>query len=596
MFQLLNIVFYPFALGLCLPIILGALALEKEEKIQDLLKINGMSMRKFYISNLMFWFLFCSIVCLVFFLSGYLILDDGFFSKNNPLDFLVFSIGWNLQQIVFAFFLLTMISTSGAASAVGYILSTLGILFSVNMTSFIYPFPDHLPVLWNLIPQCNYVRIMYYFMVKGSSEIQADETHEFKICMFFLYFNLVFYGILIYVISKKKFWKKVYEKVFKKKKEKLEHVNLTLTDSVNVSFVSQTTLNELGSMQNSIESNVHESSTRERNSVTKIISSLDKPKYRKKMDNIAIICQNVCKQYPNGKKALNYLNLKVPKGEVYGLLGPNGAGKTTLISILTSFLEKTSGKVFINSLDMDEHKLPKKLAFCPQFNIQWPNLTVREHLIIFGFLRNIEWKNIKNLVEEIVSSVGLIEKIDVEASKLSGGMRRRLSIAIALMGETEIIFLDEPTTGLDPKRRRELWDIIKSIRDGKTFVISTHLMEEAEFLCDKIGVMTHGQLRATGTSNELKQAFVNYFQVELTLKEDDDQWTPEMKSQTVEALGGTVLYEFGRLLKVQVPNSGRQSYQQIFKTISQCKHFVKSWSLKNGSLEDAFAVIEEKYF
>jgi ABC-type multidrug transport system ATPase subunit len=314
-----------------------------------------------------------------------------------------------------------------------------------------------------------------------------------------------------------------------------------------------------------------------------------------KLEQHSIVCYNLSKTYDNGKEALKNLNLKIKKGEVYGLLGPNGAGKTTMISIITGFLEKTSGGIFVNSLNMDEHKLPKKLALCPQFNIQWPNLTVREHLIIFGLLRNIKWKDVHKLVEENIKKVDLEDKKDIEASKLSGGMRRRLSIAIALMGNTEIIFLDEPTTGLDPKRRRELWEIIKSIREQKTFIISTHLMEEAEFLCDRIGIMTLGQLRAVGTANYLKEQFVNYFQVELTLKEEFEFWTEELKGKLIDTVGGRIRYEFGKLIKVQIENEGNQSYLGIFKSVGKCKDFVKSWSLKSGSLEDAFAVIEGRF-
>lgn len=593
MFQLLNIIFYPFAIGLCLPIILSSLALEKEERVQDLLKINGMSMKKFYFSNLLFWFLFCSIVTLIFFISGNLILDDGFFKNNSGWDFLVFSIGWNLQQIVFAFFLLTMVSTAGAASAVGYILSTLGLLFSVNMTTFIYPFPERLPALWNLLPQSNYVRLMYYFMVKGSSEIAPTEKSEFNLCLFFLYFNVFFYGLLIYLISLKRFWKKVYRKVILRKRENIPNVNLTLNEIT--SFGSTTTIGSLDTNNGQLDTNMHFSAIKEMRSISKIIASKNLLKYKQKLESLAIICQNLTKKYENGKLALDALHLKINKGEVYGLLGPNGAGKTTLISIITGFLKKTSGCVYVNGLDTDDHKLPKKMALCPQFNIQWPNLTVREHLTIFGFLRNIQYSKIKTLVEDLVAQVDLKEKIDIEASKLSGGMRRRLSIAIALIGDTEIIFLDEPTTGLDPKRRRELWEIIKSIRDNRTFIISTHLMEEAEFLCDRIGVMTHGQLRATGSSNFLKEAFVNYFQVELTLKEEFEKWDEGLKEQVVERLDGKIMYEFGRLVKVRVDNTERQGFSKVLKSVGQCREFVKSWSLKNGSLEDAFAVIQKTF-
>jgi ABC-type multidrug transport system ATPase subunit len=401
------------------------------------------------------------------------------------------------------------------------------------------------------------------------------------------------------VISKKKTIKNLVKKLFSKKQNNYQNVNLTLTnteaDNDTTTILTESSFDQMESFTDNESTIMHSSGLKERLKISKIINSSNPEKRQKKLDKYAIVCNNLCKTYDNGKEALKYLNLKIKKGEVYGLLGPNGAGKTTLISIITGFLEKTSGKFFVDGLDMDEHKLPKKLALCPQFNIQWPNLTVSEHLIIFGLLRNIPWKNVHSLVKEIIKKVDLEDKKDIEASKLSGGMRRRLSIAIALMGNTEIIFLDEPTTGLDPKRRRELWHIIKSIREEKTFIISTHLMEEAEFLCDQIGIMTLGQLRAVGTANFLKEAFVNYFQVELTLKEEHEFWTEELKNKLKNALGGKIRYEFGQLIKVQIDNDDEKSYLEIFKSVGKCKDFVKSWSLKSGSLEDAFGVIEGLY-
>lgn len=594
MFQLLNVIFYPFAIGLCLPIILSSLAIEKEERIHDLLKTNGMSMFKFYLSNFAFWFVFCSIVTFIFFLGGYVILDDTFFSNNSFGHIFFFSLGWNIQQIVFAFFILSMISTRGAASAIGNLLSTLGILFSVNLSTFIYPFPGHMPYWWNILPQSNMVRIIYFFLVNGSTEIQSVEKNEFHVCMFFLYFNCVIYGALIYAISNKHFWKKMYRKFIKRKTDYPEPELLEIPSEEKL-LASEESFTEVESFDTQPRPDMHKSASLEKDKIRKIVNSTEIEKYRKKLAKLAIMCHDLDKVYDNGKHALKSLSLKIKKGEVYGLLGPNGAGKTTLISILTGFLGKNDGLAFVNGLNIDEQRMSKKLALCPQFNIQWPNLTVREHLKIFGMLRNIKLADIDGLVEEIIAKVGLEDKKDAEASKLSGGMRRRLSIAISLMGNTEIIFLDEPTTGLDPKRRRELWEIIKSNREEKTFIISTHLMEEAEFLCDRIGIMTLGQLRAVGTSNYLKKAFVDYFKVELILKDEFETWTEEMKMQLNEQLQWSNYYEFGNLIKAKIENNEERSYLEIFKAMKTCEKFVKSWALKNGSLEDAFEYIENKF-
>jgi ABC-type multidrug transport system ATPase subunit len=619
MFQLLNVIFYPFAIGLGLPIILNSLAMEKEEKIHDLLKINGMSMFKYYLANILFWFVFFSIITAIFFVGGYFMLDDGLFRLNSPFDIIVFCVGWNLVQIVFAFFLLTMINSAGSGSAVGYIFTSIGNLWAINIVTFIYPFPAHVPIGFNLIPQMNFCRIIYFFLVKGSGQVKDNEKKEFNTLIFFLYLNILIYGLLTYIISRKKMWKRLFSKFKKKPVEEEKEEKKSLSDSQSKSQMEEILksytkvdsddtddeekhkgrldiFEEWSTFNPEILKTMHYSALREKRQIFELINSLENnPEKTKELESYAVMVKSLVKKYENGKMALNDLNLRIQKGEVYGLLGPNGAGKTTLISIITSFLGKTSGNVFVNGKDMDNHQTPNTLALCPQFNIQWPDLTVAEHLWIFGMLREIPCNRLGREVDKIIEQVDLVEKKDSAASTLSGGMRRRLSIAIALMGNTEIIFLDEPTTGLDPKRRRELWDIIKKLKENKTFIISTHLMEEAEFLCDKIGVINRGNLRATGSANFLKNELVDYYQAELTVKEGLGGWTSERKEKVEMELKGKIIYQFQNLAKIKIKKQKIKNYLDLFDAIEKCGEFVKSWSLKSGSLEDAFAVIEQKY-
>lgn len=624
MFELLNVIFYPFAIGMALPIILTSLAMEKEEKIQDLLKINGMSIGKYYLSNLLFWFVFLSILELIFFVGGYFMLEDGFFHENSVLEVILFCIGWNLLQLSFSFFLLTFMSSAGGASALGYVLSTVITLYGVNLVTFIYPFPDSVPAVFNLIPQINQVRLIYYFLVRGSSKITDNEHRQFWFSMLYQLIDIIIYSGLTFVFSSplvRRWWNRLHRK--KSKVDPSSQVNFDqegdldiiqeedgsfryskLEDNENRDSNTNSIINHVkSSLSETRESKVslenqtimHTSANSENLVVDELVREFDKKRDqsgRQVLEKFAVCVNGLVKQYDNKKIALRNLSIRIDKGSVYGLLGPNGAGKTTMISIITGFLKATEGRVFLFGQEKGKDPIDSKMALCPQFNIQWPNLSVEEHLTIFGMLRDMEGANLKKNVDKIMKQIDLVDKRHVYASKLSGGMRRRLSIGIALMGDTEIIFLDEPTTGLDPKRRRELWSIIKSIRGERSFVISTHLMEEAEYLCDKIGIITNGVMRATGTANYLKREFVNFLQVELTLVEGQ-KWTTELRERVCKALEGEMIYRFDNLAKIKVLKN--KKYSEILNALDSCQDIIKAWSLKSGSLEDAFTAIEGKY-
>ena len=154
--------------------------------------------------------------------------------------------------------------------------------------------------------------------------------------------------------------------------------------------------------------------------------------------------------------------MKIEKGEIFGLLGPNGAGKTTFISIVTNFLQPDKGSVSINGQKTGSDIVREKISLCPQFDIQWGILTVYEHLKIFGLLKGISGSRLEKQISEILAGVQLTDQRDQPVSTLSGGMRRRCSLAMSLIGDVTIVFLDEPTTGLDPKKRREFWQMILS--------------------------------------------------------------------------------------------------------------------------------------
>ena len=205
--------------------------------------------------------------------------------------------------------------------------------------------------------------------------------------------------------------------------------------------------------------------------------------------------------------AVDRLDLTIPQGELFSLLGVNGAGKTTTIKMLCCLTRPTAGDAFLNgsSILADPAGVKARIGVSPQETAVAPNLTVQENLELMcgvhGFTREKQMQKVQQIAEEL----GLGDILKRKAGKLSGGWQRRLSIAMALIGEPEILFLDEPTLGLDVLARSDLWEVIRALKGKITIILTTHYMEEAEALSDEIGIMKDGRLLALGTAQALKE-------------------------------------------------------------------------------------------
>jgi ABC-2 type transport system ATP-binding protein len=206
--------------------------------------------------------------------------------------------------------------------------------------------------------------------------------------------------------------------------------------------------------------------------------------------------------------AVNNLNLHIARGEIFGLLGPNGAGKTTTIRMLTTLARPTGGQIVVNGYDMtrDLVDVKRQIGVVPQHMNLDIELTARENLELHCRLHRINRVERRQRIEEMLEFAGLADRADDLAVVLSGGMKRRLMIARALMHRPSILFLDEPTVGLDPHSRRGIWDLMKNMNtEGMTVLLTTHYIEEAEALCHRVGLINQGQLIALGSPRELLQ-------------------------------------------------------------------------------------------
>jgi ABC-2 type transport system ATP-binding protein len=229
----------------------------------------------------------------------------------------------------------------------------------------------------------------------------------------------------------------------------------------------------------------------------------------------AIQCRDLRKTYDGKVEAVRGLNLEIQPGECFGLLGPNGAGKTTTIEILEGLSQPTSGEVSIlgHSWRKHEREMREWLGISLQETRLSEKLTVRETIELFAsFYRE------PRSSEEVLEQLQLTEKADSWVGKLSGGQRQRLAVATALVCNPKILFLDEPTTGLDPQSRRQLWDIIRAFqRDGGTVLLTTHYMDEAERLCDRLAIVDHGQIIAEGSPADLIERLGGHHVVEFSV-------------------------------------------------------------------------------
>lgn len=218
------------------------------------------------------------------------------------------------------------------------------------------------------------------------------------------------------------------------------------------------------------------------------------------MANTIISVKNLVKKY-GSFEAVKDISFDVREGEIFGLLGPNGAGKSTTLEIIETLRDKTSGEVIVNgfNLDTNPNDIKKIIGVQLQTSGYYPGLNLTELIALFSGLYNR-----KKDPKELLTLVNLHDKAKAKFKELSGGQKQRFSIATTLINQPKIIFLDEPTTGLDPQARRNLWDLIKSIRDkGTTVIITTHYMDEAEVLCDRVAIVDSGRIVAINSPHQL---------------------------------------------------------------------------------------------
>jgi len=580
MLELVGTLLFPIAMSLQLPIFMYIMVMEKGGT-KELMKAHGLKSSSYLISNYLFNLILFLVVTAFFWASG-AALQLRLFTQTNPILLIALFFGWGNSVIAMSFLLSTFINTTRSATVIGYVIAILGSLIGILLCAGIYGFSlpymvaTAMPTAYFLVPQLAFIRGLYLMNYRCTKKGACYSgfrgsffTNELGLCLLFLFVDTVLYLVLALYLEA--VWKKSYGVSkhplffmgFGRKREAVQGVDLqNMKEDVDV-----------------IEE-------RDR---SRAITDEEAKEY-------PLIIRDLGKVFPEpasgaSKVAVNGLNLVVPRGECFGLLGENGAGKTTSISIVTGLITPTSGTATVVGHDIrtDISQVHMNIGVCPQFSVLWDDLTVHEHLLFYARLKGIP-ANIEQVhVAHSIQQYGLDIQKHRKAKELSGGMQRRLSVAIALVGHSQIVFLDEPTTGLDPASKRQLWRIINEAKAGRAIILTTHSMEEAELLCSRIGIIAKGSMRCLGTPLHLKNKFTEGY----TLRVNFD---PE----NVEMVENHITHMFVDKTCIEVANfRGTKEFHILSKTHKLSCLFrrmvretsnmgINTWSLSQSGLEDVF--------
>ncbi|KAG7606931.1 AAA+ ATPase domain [Arabidopsis thaliana x Arabidopsis arenosa] len=574
--SMLGPLFFTWVVLLLFPVILTSLVYEKQERLRIIMKMHGLGIGPYWMISYAYFLTLSMfyVISLVIFGSA---IGLRYFRLNDySVQFIFYFIFVNLQ-ISFAFLASSIFSKFKTATVVAYTLvfasGLLGMfLFGELLES--PTFPEKGILALELYPGFSLFRGLYEFAQYASrgNGMKWKDLKESGMDKLFYLMSVEWFVILIVAYSidllsssgRSPF-------VFFKKSSSLPSPSVQRQNSENVLIDMEKT-----------------DVTQEREKVEKL--------RKEGTTGHAIVCDNLKKVYPGSdgnppKLAVRGLYLDVPSGECFGMLGPNGAGKTSFINMMTGLLKPTSGTALVQGLDIckDMNKVYTSMGVCPQHDLLWGTLTGREHLLFYGRLKNIKGSALMQAVEESLKSVSLFDGgvADKPAGKYSGGMKRRLSVAISLIGNPKVVYMDEPSTGLDPASRKDLWTVIQRAKQNTAIILTTHSMEEAEFLCDRLGIFVDGGLQCVGNPKELKGRYGGSYVFTMTTSVEHEEKVERMvkhispNSKRVYHLAGTQKFEIPKQ-EVMIAD--------VFFMVEKAKSkfTVFAWGLADTTLEDVF--------
>ncbi|KAF3781963.1 ABC transporter A family member 3 [Nymphaea thermarum] len=590
-----HFLFCRFNLLQMISVILMSLVYEKQQKLRIMMKMHGLGDGPYWLISYCYYLFLSTIYVILFAVSGCLIGLKIFQLNNYGLQFTFYFVYLNLQTM-FAFLAATQFSKVRTATVVGnmYVFGS-GLLGAFLFHSHVedQSYPKWRIVAMEAMPGFSLYRGVYELLqysleghYKGTWGMSwknlSDNENGMKIVLIIMAAEWLIMLPITYYLDQISFLGKGKQNplyLIRILRSKLmKPFARSSTRVISRAFVDLEKFDVCG----------------ERDVVQQLVNEPSR--------DFPIVCHNLRKVYKGKdgnpvKHAVQNVSLAVPRGECFGLLGPNGSGKTTFINMVTGNLSPTSGTAFIDGLNIqtDMDKIYMRMGFCPQYDIIWETLTGREHLLFYARLKNFKGSKLHQVVDQSLKTVNLFGVGDRLAGKYSGGMKRRLSVAIALIGDPQVVYLDEPTTGLDPASRNYLWNVIKQAKKSRAVILTTHSMEEAEYLCDRLGIIVKGNLQCLGSSQELRSRYGGSYLLTVS--------TDPMQEAAIEDIirelspNALAVYRVSGTLKFRLPKS-EVRVCDVFQAMQIAKQsiLVHAFGLADSSLEEVFfEVVNEKH-
>ncbi|KAL4523256.1 hypothetical protein Ndes2437B_g00384 [Nannochloris sp. 'desiccata'] len=615
--SLVGTLFYCWLLQLLLPVMLSTLVAEKEGKLRTMMKMHGLGDAAYWAIQYVWYFLVNMVYVWILIGVGSAI-QLAFFTKTEYSFQFVFFLLWVLCLVAFTFLLATIFKSARTAVVVAFLyVFASGLIGYLLLQSFVAS-GRWWAVFFNIVPGFALYRglfeISQYAFRAAYSGSQgmtwaklSDPGNGLPAVMGFFAAEAVIFLVLAWYLEQVLpggVGVPRHPLFFLGKKYKSELAGGQISGSIKESAAAAAaggggaaTAAEVGNDAVGVDiepedvaaerQRVADLVTVHRSSITSTTSST--------ADETAILVQNLHKVFPGKLKkiAVRDLTMAVSRGEVFGLLGPNGAGKSTTLNILTGFLQPTSGNALVqgNDIRTEMESIYGIMGVCPQDNLLWPQLTGREHLSFYGRLKGLTTPRLEAAVEAGLRAVNLWNGgvADKQVKTFSGGMKRRLSVAISLIGDPQVVYLDEPSTGLDPSSRQNLWSVVKSAKAGRGIILTTHSMEEAAALCDRLGIFVDGQLVCIGAPKELTARYGGYLVFTATTAPGGEAAVEALvrrlspSARLTYAVGGTRKYE---LLTSEVSLS--TVFGEMELAVKNGQVNILDWGVANATLEEVF--------
>ncbi|KAL6900778.1 hypothetical protein ACP4OV_005454 [Aristida adscensionis] len=589
---LLDALFFTWTVQLLLPVILTYLVYEKQQKLRLMMTMHGLKDAPYWLISYAYFLSLSVAYMMLFMISGSVIGLDIFRLNSYSLQCVFYFICINLQ-IVLAFLLATFFSSVKTANVIGYIyVFGSSLLGEALLKNFIEDatFPRHWLVTMELIPGFSLYRGIYEL-----AEYAAAGRNMGKPGMQWVDLNNPINGMKDVLILMSMEWIVLLVVAFL-----LDHgpawQPLFLYGFLSTKHSSPSPSGGPKKLKREFR-RVHVDMAKPDVSLErKVVKQLVKEMNTRITWNM-IICHNLKKVYPgkNGnpdKVAVRGLSLALRKGQCFGMLGPNGAGKTSFINMMIGLLKPTNGTAYIHGMDLrkDMNEIYENIGVCPQHDLLWETLTGREHLMFYGRMKNLTGAALTKAVEGSLKNVNLFHSGfgDKPVSKYSGGMKRRLSVAIALIGNPKVVYMDEPSTGLDTRSRSDLWNVIKRAKKDCTIILTTHSMEEAEELCDRIGIFVNGDFHCIGTPKELKARYGGTRMLTITTAPEHEAAVERLVRRRLWR-GAARVYSVAGTQRFALPRR-EVAVGGVFAAVEAARRAfpVLGWGVADDTLEDVF--------